>query len=504
MTMAQTNGAMDRRQSQRRSYLHRRAFLKEIAAASGAVIVGVDPLACRRIPAAHADEPKLKDLPSLDGRLQADDSSRDDFSFDVGHNLQRVPLAVLKPGSVEDVVRIVNYANRYRLRIAMRGRGHSQYGQTLVDGGIVIDSTTLNAVTLAGPDSADVRPGATWGEVNQATLPAGRTPPVMPDTMTTVTVGGILSVGGWGETSHHFGAIVDTVQELNVVTGDGRLITCSPQRESELFEMVLAGLGQCGFIVRARLRLLPAPSHVVRQELIYDTLDAYLSDASRLVLDGRFDYQVGFVVPNPSGGWSFRMRVGKSYAPPQEPNLTSLTSGLKFNSATEPTQGSYRDYLWRNATRDAGFTATAMPRHERRGFITMFVPALATKTFTGSILATPAETAGLMAFGFAPLNVRRFTRPLFKLPTEDVALSLWIFRRANADTAAYSELIASNRAVLERMRAIGGKRYTPYSTYLAPADWKEHFGAEVWRRLVAAKKKFDPNRVLTPGPNIFG
>ena len=83
---------------------------------------------------------------------------------------------------------MVNYANRHSLRIAMRGRGHSQYGQTLVDGGIVIDSTTLNAVTLVGPDSVDVRPGATWGEVNEVTLSVSRTPPVMPDTITTVTV----------------------------------------------------------------------------------------------------------------------------------------------------------------------------------------------------------------------------------------------------------------------------------------------------------------------------
>jgi len=41
---------------------------------------------------------------------------------------------------------------------------------------------------------------------------------------------------------------------LDVVTGDGRLVTCSQQRESELFNMVIAGLGQCGIIVRARIR----------------------------------------------------------------------------------------------------------------------------------------------------------------------------------------------------------------------------------------------------------
>src|SRR5712692_2022284 len=34
---------------------------------------------------------------------------------------------------------------------------------------------------------------------------------------------------------------------------------------------------------------------------------------------------------------------------------------------------------------------------------------------------------------------------------------------------------------------------------MSPADWQEHFGSEVWRRLSVAKKNFDPNNVLTPG-----
>jgi cytokinin dehydrogenase len=63
--------------------------------------------------------------------------------------------------------------------------------------------------------------------------------------------------------------------------------------------------------------------------------------------------------------------------------------------------------------------------------------------------------------------------------------------------------MASNQAMLERMRAVGGKRYTPYGTYLSPSDWQEHFGLDVWQRLSLAKKRFDPNRILTPGPNIF-
>lgn len=46
------------------------------------------------------------------------------------------------------------------------------------------------------------------------------------------------------------------------VTGKGELLTCSEERNSELFHAVLGGLGQFGVITRARIALEPAPHRV--------------------------------------------------------------------------------------------------------------------------------------------------------------------------------------------------------------------------------------------------
>ena len=75
------------------------------------------------------------------------------------------PIAVLRPRTNDDIVRMVGYANKHSLKIAMRGRGHSQYGQSQVEGGIVIDSSTLNAVRWHGNDAIDAQPGTLWGDV---------------------------------------------------------------------------------------------------------------------------------------------------------------------------------------------------------------------------------------------------------------------------------------------------------------------------------------------------
>jgi hypothetical protein len=50
---------------------------------------------------------------------------------------------VLEPGSVKDIAQVVRFANKHDLRIAVRGHGHSIYGQSLVEGGIVIAMSSL-------------------------------------------------------------------------------------------------------------------------------------------------------------------------------------------------------------------------------------------------------------------------------------------------------------------------------------------------------------------------
>jgi FAD/FMN-containing dehydrogenase len=206
----------------------------------------------------------------------------------------------LKPGSVKDIVEMVKYANQHNLQIAMRGYGHSRSGETLVEAGIIIDSRTLRAIEVRNDQSVDAQPGAFLGEVYEAAFARNLTLPAMP-LCSELSVGGVLSAGGWGGTSHRFGAAVDSVQELEVVTGEGNLVTCSENRQSELFEMVLAGMGQCALIVRARIRLVAKPSRVVRWSLLYDELEEFLSDQEQLALEGRFHSQIGRASRNEDG-----------------------------------------------------------------------------------------------------------------------------------------------------------------------------------------------------------
>ena len=89
---------------------------------------------------------------------------------------------MLEPGSVQDIARVIRFANKHDLRVAVRGHGHSIYGQSLVQGGIVIAMSSLaEARNLPGARVlADA--GCSWGMVLQETLKEGATPAVFPYT----------------------------------------------------------------------------------------------------------------------------------------------------------------------------------------------------------------------------------------------------------------------------------------------------------------------------------
>ena len=150
--------------------------------------------------------------------------------------MHQLPTAVLKPGSIEDIVKLVQFANRRGLKVAMRGNGHAMFGQAQVDAGVVIDSSRLKSVRIiksSGRPAIEAGPGALWGGLDAA-YAEKLTPPVNVDTGV-LSVGGTISTSGFGGVTWRHGFQVDHVLELQAVTGHGQLVTCSDERNSDLF-----------------------------------------------------------------------------------------------------------------------------------------------------------------------------------------------------------------------------------------------------------------------------
>ena len=178
---------------------------------------------------------------------------------------------------------------------------------------------------------------------------------------------------------------------------------------------------------------------------------------------------------------------------------------MHFDRATVPVRMTYQQYLFRFEVRNAAeLSDRPTPK------ITMWVPASSTKAFLAPFLALGPEATGLRhadgseTISFYPMNTKRFTRPLFKMPAEDQAFAIWLFRSVPVgDAAALSAVMDGNGEMLTRLAAIGGKSYVPYTMARTRQEWATHFGADVWKRYAAAKKAYDPNHVLSPWPAMF-
>lgn len=482
-----------------RPVVRRRQLLAGLAA--GAVIA-FDPIRRSWIPAAQAQERGIR-IPRLDGELVVDAAALSEAADDFGHIVHRTPIAVLRPGSVADVQRLVRFANQHDLGVSVRGQGHSTHGQAQVHAGVVVDSRTLNRIEHVGPEGAVVGPGVRWIDVLQAALAQGLTPPVLTDFIE-LSVGGTLSVGGIGGATNRYGLQVDNVLELQVVTGTGELRACSPSLRPELFNAVLGGLGQFALIVSATLKLIAAPSQARVYRLFYSELEVFTRDQRLAAADERFDYLQGQVLLAPEGGVQFMLEAAAYYTPPAQPNDASLLAGLTpLPGLTVLEEHTYFDWQNRLAPAVEGLRAGgqwALPHP----FIDLFLPASAADSYIGRVLEDlTVEDTGFGPVLCYPFKRARSTRPFVVLPRAQTVFLFSILRFSPADPLVVNAHVADNRTLFERARDRGAKKYPIGSIPFTQADWVEHFGA-AFAPFVARKAQFDPRAVLTRGQGIFG
>ncbi len=433
-------------------------------------------------------------LPQLDGELSFDPATRAEYANDYGRIVHEQPLAVLRPGSVRDIASMVTFARRFGLKIAARGQGHQPFGQAQVSGGIVIDMRSLQQVHTFTSDSVEVDAGTSWRTLLQATLSYGLAPPVLTKFLG-LTVGGTLSIGGVGVASLRHGAQVDQTLELQVVTGDGNVVTCSADQQRDLFEAALAGQGQCAIVTRATLRLERAPAKVREYILRYPDLQTLVEDGTRVTQDGRFDGAVALIVPM-NGQLSYVLTPTRHFTPPDAPDDAALLADLRFVRGSEQVRDvGYFEYLDEMPPID--FTQS----HADLG---LFMPLSTAASFVGKALPrlTPDELGGIQGIRMFFWKRESFTRPLFRLPEEQFVCYTALLRSPTSDPDMLARTLAGNRTLYEHNRKAGGTLYPFAAVELTQEDWRQHYGAQ-WHELAKAKRRYDPDAVFASGPRLY-
>jgi cytokinin dehydrogenase len=442
--------------------------------------------------------------PAIGGGLSRDPDVLSAAASDFGRLVHRPPSAVYRPASGEDVAGLLRWAAERGLKVAARGQGHSTYGRAMTEGGIVVDMNALNAVRDLQSDRVVVDAGATWQSVLDAALTRGLTPPVLTNYLG-LSVGGTIAVGGIGGSSSQHGMQTDQVLELEVATGDGRRLTCSPTSEAALFDAVRAGLGQCGIVTRATLGLVRAPERVRRYQLFYRDLSSLVADQRRVLADDRFDQLQGAILPDDRRGWRYQLEGAVFYNGVTAPDDGSVLETLRDDrKAAVITDLGYRDDAVAFAKLESVLRQNGQWFHPKP-WLTTFLPADTAEQVVREIV-DELGSDDLGPFGriiYYPIFSRAIRTPLVRMPVGDVVFPFNLIRIPAAGDAERAEhMVAQNRIFYDRVRSAGGILYPVSALQMSADDWKEHFRSS-WRLIGEAVRRYDPHKMLTPGYNLF-
>ncbi|MGA2398816.1 MAG: FAD-binding oxidoreductase [Steroidobacteraceae bacterium] len=174
--------------------------------------------------------------------------------------------------STQDVIAAVNFARDHRVRLVVKGGGHSYQGTSQAADSLLIWTRSMNSVVLHDafvpqgcggkerPEPAvSIGAGAMWIDAYQAvTTQAGRY--VQGGGCTSVGVAGLVQSGGFGSFSKKFGCAAAGLLEAEIVTADGVARIVNECQEPDLFYALRGGGGgSFGVVTRLVLRTRPLP-----------------------------------------------------------------------------------------------------------------------------------------------------------------------------------------------------------------------------------------------------
>jgi FAD/FMN-containing dehydrogenase/Fe-S oxidoreductase len=202
---------------------------------------------------------------AVTGEVRFDNGTRALYATD-GGNYRQVPIGVVIPKSVEDVIATIRLAAKFDAPLLPRGGGTSLCGQSCNVAVIVDFSKYLNRIIELNPQGkfAWVEPGVRLDQLRNAANKFDLTFGPDPSTHEYCNLGGMIGNNSCGVHSMMAGRTVDNVLELDVLTYDGERMRVGPATDTEVEQIVAQG-GRRGEIYAALRTLRDEYAGLIRQ-----------------------------------------------------------------------------------------------------------------------------------------------------------------------------------------------------------------------------------------------
>jgi FAD/FMN-containing dehydrogenase len=152
-----------------------------------------------------------------------------------------------------------------------------------------LDVRAFNEVIGFGEGWVDAEGMISYEALVEACLARGVMPAVVPQ-LKTITLGGAVAGVGIESSSHRYGLVHDTMLELDVLLGDGRVVACTPANEHrDLFFGFPNSYGTLGYALRVRAKTIPVKPFVHVRHVPFSSfseLEGILDAGSEDFVDG--------------------------------------------------------------------------------------------------------------------------------------------------------------------------------------------------------------------------
>lgn len=203
---------------------------------------------------------------AIAGEVRFDAGSRALYSTD-SSNYRQIPIGVVIPKTIEDVVQTVAICREYEAPVLSRGGGTSLAGQACNVAVVMDFSKYLHKIIELNPNQgcARVEPGIVLDDLRAEAEKYHLTFPPDPSTHNHCTLGGMIGNNSCGVHTVMGGKTVDNIEEMEVLTYDGLRLTVGRTSDQELAAIIRAG-GRRGEIYEKLKNLCDKHAGLIREK----------------------------------------------------------------------------------------------------------------------------------------------------------------------------------------------------------------------------------------------
>jgi glycolate oxidase len=203
------------------------------------------------------------------------------------------PLAVVRPGDVDEVAAVLWAANEDHVPVTARGHGTGMSGAAAPRAdGILVSFERMNRILEIDLENhtATVQPGVALAELDEATAAHGLVYPVFPGENSASLGGNVATNAGgmravkYGVTRHHVLGLEAVLPSGEVIQSGGKFVKSSTGYD--LTQLIIGSEGTLALVTEITLRLYPRPEHTATILAPFATLEQVTAAVPRIVASG--------------------------------------------------------------------------------------------------------------------------------------------------------------------------------------------------------------------------